>query len=202
MLGRTLLATAIVLPAGCASVPRTPNPIPVAEREYDRVYEAAIAVLRDWRFVVDRQDRRAGVITTKPRIAASALEPWQPDVSTARRTLGATLNHRRHRVRVEIQRRGSGETPYRLRVTVTTEQKQKPEKQLTTAAHASVRYRGRTAGTRPVDAAEGRTRWRVVGEDPVLEKKLVTAIVERATGTRPTVRSTPLEKPAEGSSQP
>lgn len=79
------------------------NPIAITAEEYDRIFEATVDVLRLNQFIVDRQDRRFGVITTKPRVAASLLEPWWTDNTTAYQHLDATMNYERRIVTVRLE---------------------------------------------------------------------------------------------------
>lgn len=81
---------------GCArNVVATPNPLDIDPAEYDRLYRAAQAVLRDHGFGLDRQDYRFGRITTQPLDAPTIAEPWRRTNTTARQALIATVNHYR-----------------------------------------------------------------------------------------------------------
>lgn len=70
--------------------------------EYDKVFDATVAALRDEQFLLDRVDRRLGVITTRPRAAASVLEPWKADNSTPAQAVESTLQYQRRVVRIEF----------------------------------------------------------------------------------------------------
>lgn len=94
-----LLVFAVAL-TGCA-----PGPIGRLELrnvEYDRVFDAAVAALRDQRFTLDRVDRRLGVITTRPRAASSVIEPWKADNSTPGQAIESTLHYQRRLMRIEF----------------------------------------------------------------------------------------------------
>jgi len=89
---------------GCNSrIVSANNPVAITAEEYDRIFEATVDVLRLNQFRVDRQDRRFGVITTEPLIAASALEPWYTDNTTPYQTADATLNYQRRIVSVHLE---------------------------------------------------------------------------------------------------
>jgi len=89
---------------GCSSrVVSMNNPIAITAEEYDRVFEAAVDVLRLNEFVVNRQDRRFGIITTEPYVAGSLLEPWRTDNTTAYQWSDATLNYQRRIVNVHLE---------------------------------------------------------------------------------------------------
>lgn len=105
------LVLALVSLAGCASVdPATPNPISIDPLEYPRVYDAAILVLREHGFVPARQDYRFGRIVTQPRVAPTALEPWNDTNTTADQHLQASLTHQRRIVTVFLDPASSSES--------------------------------------------------------------------------------------------
>lgn len=85
---------------GCAS--QTTSRLQLKPANYDTAFDATVAALRDEQFLLDRVDRRLGVITTKPRTASSALEPWKGDNSTPAQALESTLQYERRIVRVEF----------------------------------------------------------------------------------------------------
>lgn len=95
-----LACIACVALTGCASGPI--GRLELRAAEYDRVFDAAVASLRDQRFTLDRIDRRLGVITTRPRAAASVLEPWKGDNSTPAQAFESTLQYQRRLVRIEF----------------------------------------------------------------------------------------------------
>ena len=98
------LLSAALASTGCAGrMVSANNPFAITAEEYDRVFEAAIDTLRLNQFVVDRQDRRFGVITTRPLVAGSALEPWRTDNTTAYQLADATLNYQRRIVHVYLE---------------------------------------------------------------------------------------------------
>lgn len=71
------------------------------EAESDRAWEACQAVLRDYRFRLDRVDRRAGIITTLPETSQSFFEFWRHDVDTPFDFAEATLRTVRRTAVVE-----------------------------------------------------------------------------------------------------
>ena len=207
-----LLAWAMpILLIGCAgSSMVVSNPLPIAEAEYDRVYDAAVDVLREMRFVVERQDRRFGVITTRPLISASIVEPWHDDNLTGEQAWEATLNHQRRQVRVMLNRRGEdaaapvtdGEPAeaaspddadrpapaptsthranYLLQVEVVVERRHHPDRQLTTAAFSSMGFHDRAGHVVLTEAGYEASEWVPIGSDPILEQQLVAAIIRRS----------------------
>lgn len=202
-LGAAGLAVSI---GGCGrAVVDMETPVPVAASEYDRVFDAATLVLREQGFMPARQDRRFGVITTRPCTASSAFEPWRSDNTTAAQVAENTLNHRRRLVRVELRPRpagGDGSQPspadaarpdYLLDVVVELQQRQHPPRNLHTAAASSVAYYGRSGGARAIRTERGleRSDWRPLGRDPFLEQRLAAAILDRAAKAASTTPDDP-----------
>ena len=210
-IGISLLALGAV--TGCAG-PAVDNPIAVGSDEYHRVIDASVEVLRDMRFEVDRRSHRFGVVTTEPRIAPSMSEVWHPDNSTWGQMVESTLNYQRRKVRVTLEPaevlpsadEAAADDPrqYMMRVEVVVERKQTPERQLTTAAFASLDFHENRAAGHEILTERGLESefWRPIGRDPHLEQRLVLAILERA-GEMPE-RSQPVEtdQPAEPATSP
>ncbi len=175
--------------AACQKQVAIDNPIPVADHEYDAVFNEAVATLRRHRFVVERQDRRFGVITTRPIVASSVLEPWRDDNTTAGQVVGNTLNQRRRSVRVLLEPTVAVAAPrpdrprYELYVEVTVEQRQHPPRMLHTARAGSLASYERDPGLRAARTEQGvqRSFWRPIGRDPYLEQRLIAEIFEQAT---------------------
>ena len=101
-LAPTLLAILIAGLAltGCAK--ETASRLEVRPANYDTAFDATVAALRDEQFLLDRVDRRLGVITTRPRPASSFLEPWKGDNSTPAQAVESTLHYERRVVRIEF----------------------------------------------------------------------------------------------------
>jgi hypothetical protein len=85
---RTLLTLCTVAAGLCWSAgctvrhvePTTqPQQLTDAQQDFEAVWQASRSVLGRYRFQLDRQDRRAGVITTLPMTGAYVLEPWRRD---------------------------------------------------------------------------------------------------------------------------
>jgi hypothetical protein len=88
---------------GCQSPPSTAsNPFEIDAREYSRMFDAAVIVLRDHGFRVDRQDHRFGIITTAARDVPTPVEPWQPNQGEPTRAIEHLLNHQRHTVTIRL----------------------------------------------------------------------------------------------------
>lgn len=203
-----LLLAALAAFTGCNRAVQVENPIEIGAEEYHHVYEAAVDVLRDHRFRIDRQDRRFGVVTTGPLIAASAFEPWHDDNTTADQVLENTLNHQRRRVRIElypVTRDGdagdelvvnpsqpAGTTApvnntYELLVQVFVERRQHPPRELNGSVFAGVELRRQPRLHESIVTEEGviESHWRPLRRDHELEQRLVAAILRRSIDIQP-----------------
>lgn len=175
------------------------NPLGIHHDEYDAVFEATEAVLREYRFEIDRADRRFGVVTSRPMTASSLIEPWYADNTTFDQVLDSSINHHRRTVRVELEPATDDQgdasagqampiqpgvrTDYLLRVEVYVDRRHVAERQLNTAAVTGVGFAQNTGRTRSLATERGLQTefWRPIGRDAALEQRLVRAIVQRAT---------------------
>lgn len=194
---------------GCSRAVQADNPIEIGPEEYHPVYDATIAVLRDRRFTIDRQDRRFGVVTTGPVIAASAFEPWHDDNTTTRQVVENTLNHQRRRVRVQMHPAApaaeddADEAPdengeadatdeatadadaveaYEVSVHVYVERRQHPPRELNSSIFSGMELRRRPRMHEPLVTEEGliESHWRPVRRDRELEQRLIAEIIRRS----------------------
>lgn len=85
---------------GCSTP--APSRVELKPANYDAAFDATVAALRDEQFLLDRVDRRLGVITTRPRPASSFVEAWKGDNSTPAQAAEATLHYERRIVRIEF----------------------------------------------------------------------------------------------------
>lgn len=182
---------------GCSRKVAIENPIRITAEEYDRVFESAVDVLRNELFVIDRQDRRFGVITTDPLWSSSLSEPWRTDNTTFYQTLDSTLNYHRRTVSVWLKPQDQpvaigatgepiGDPDYWLEVNVALERRQHPDRQLNTAAISSVGFVSRSGRARRLGTERGdeESFWRPMGRDEYLEQRLVNLILARASIVR------------------
>ena len=84
---------------GCSrTLVKAQNPIEIGAGSYARVFAAAGLTLRDEGFVLNRQDYRSGVITTRPMLSGTLLEPWEQTNSTMYQAWESTLDAERRTV--------------------------------------------------------------------------------------------------------
>lgn len=159
------------------------NPIPVDVDEYHDVFDATQTVLREYRFDVERKDRRFGVVSSAPLIASSIAEPWYADNTTLAQTAENTLTHQRRTVRVTIEPTDSPQAAspsgYQLRTEVVIERRHLPPRQLTTAAVGGLDFErnNRRLHFARTERGEQLPFWRPVGRDPRLEQRLIRDIL-------------------------
>ncbi|MGQ0628690.1 MAG: hypothetical protein ACT4PL_11390 [Phycisphaerales bacterium] len=96
----------VLAAGGCAS--RGGSALEVAPGDYAAAFEAARAVLRENSFAIERQDARAGVISTRPRSAGGIATPWDGQQSTTRAEIEDTMHRQARAVTVRFRRAGSG----------------------------------------------------------------------------------------------
>ena len=114
-------AVLVSLAGGCANYAHPPAGValaPPAEPRFDALWRASIDVLREYRFRIDRRDRRAGVITTRPMLARHWFEFWRRDAVTVRDFLEGSLQTVYRRATVRIQPKKDDPQQYAPRVSV------------------------------------------------------------------------------------
>ncbi|MFP3937946.1 MAG: hypothetical protein ACLFVW_06355, partial [Phycisphaerae bacterium] len=138
------LILALVPTGGCA---KHTEPIVSAEQmrsgepEFLAMWDAAKDVLREYRFELDRQDRRAGIITTEPLLGRHAPEFWRKDAVTKGAVLEGTLQTIYRTATVEIVS-DNGEYRPVVRVDVSRSDRQTPQVTSTSEAIALFRLPG------------------------------------------------------------
>ncbi len=194
--GRALAVAVLILfalgLAGCASGYRpTKNTIDIESSEYSRVFKAAVKILRDQGFTVDREDFRYGVITTLAVGAPTIVEPWRPGNRTTAQAIDSTLNDQRRRVAVTMEpespiQDGADQSvgnsdKYTMRVDVQVERLQIPARHLTQSTAGRRVFK--TLWSNP-GKLQGRgiskKYWEPIGRDTVLERHLLAAIIRKS----------------------
>lgn len=154
-------------------------PLSVASAEYHQAIDASIITLRDMNMIVDRQDRRFGVVTTRPQVIGSVLEPWHLDRHDSDQLMASTFNFRRRTVRITVEPAEAG-ADFTLHVEAIIEQQQRPQQQIHTAAARSISFQGRSGGTQLGEMSpDVEVFWRTVGNDVAMENYIREAIASR-----------------------
>jgi len=101
-----LLAGAL-LTGGCQIAPqRVPAIQSTSDPNFEAMWNAAVRALGQYRFNIDRADRREGVITTFPMVGRHWFEFWRRDASTARDIAETSLHQIYRQATVTIRRPG------------------------------------------------------------------------------------------------
>jgi len=186
-IGLTLLVVWLVLGGCIHAVVEPAGAIEISTSEYSRMYRAAVLVLRDRGFRLDRQDYRFGRVTAWPMPAPSIMEPWEHTNSTVGQALESTINSQRRVVSVMLDPAGDQavqadpDLGYVMRIEVLVERLQVPARQLTGSTHGP-----RVCGTLSVVPRELAERgivdayWQPVGGDSYLERQLLEQIVRQS----------------------
>ena len=86
----------LVIACGCSSAKYTtpivqPDTLTPIEKNFQAVWDASSDVLIDYRFSIDRLDRRAGIISTDPQASKHFFELWRRDKTTRKGALENTV---------------------------------------------------------------------------------------------------------------
>ncbi len=131
-----IMLTAAFSCTGCAPTGGpVASPTGVADENFNAVWDATNEVLREYRFFIDRADRREGVITTFPMIGRHWFEFWRKDAITQRDLAEGTLHTVYRQVTVNIRRRDDSEG-YTAAVRVLTSRSDLVNPQVTSTSEA------------------------------------------------------------------
>ena len=135
-----LLAALAGACAGCANnfgqSVAPPLPLTPAQRNFDAVWDASLAVLREYRFTVAVQNRREGTITTAPLAGRYFLEFWRKDAATPSDVLESTLQTLYKTATVSIRPVPGRPDEYAASVTVEVSRSEKPAPVITSTSEA------------------------------------------------------------------
>lgn len=168
----------------------------------DAIWEESQNTLREHEFKIDRVDRRAGLITTRPEPSRHFFEFWRQELRTAYDVWEATINPLRRWIEVKvIPSEASGEVE--LAIVAHKERLSVPDRQFNSTGAAYQYFSGTLPAFRQIrqlsegeanqyaansppaldplvdPALEGAT-WIDRGRDPALEEYLLRTILERA----------------------
>ncbi len=168
----------VLLTVGACQQPATliaqaqPAAIRVASADFDSLWEESLAVLRSHRFRIDRQDRRAGVITTHPETSQHFFEFWRRDVARFSDWIESSLQTTRRRVRIEIST-ASDSGDYEIVLAVHKDRYSVVERQIANSAAALRVFSAGVPTTlgEPFDRAK-HSGWAPMGRDAAMEQVL------------------------------
>lgn len=132
----TMLSIVAVLCAGCIpSGDIVSSPPEVADEDFNVIWDASHEILREYRFFIDRADRREGVITTFPMIGRHWFEFWRKDAATEQDVTEGSLHTLYRRVTINIRRQPDNKM-YLLDVRVFTSRSDLLAPQITSTSEA------------------------------------------------------------------
>jgi hypothetical protein len=157
--------------------------------DFNRLWEAAKETVRDYQLALDREDYRAGVITSVPEISKQVFELWRSDAGTTNEAVANTLGAIRRTIRLEVSRGDDG--TFTLVPKVLVERQSIFERRVTDVSQ----YRFAFAG--PARAQPARTAvtldpetyqdvpvkyWYPIGRDFEMEKKVAARVEKEMRG--------------------
>lgn len=96
-----MLACSLLLLPACSSHAPTRS-LEVAQSQSDAVFTAALTELRERRFVPERIDAQAGVITTQPKRTGGLVSPWDGEQASLADEFEDTFHYHTRTVRITI----------------------------------------------------------------------------------------------------
>ena len=174
-----VIGIVLLLATGCTrAVVGVDNPARVAADTYQTTYEAAIDVLRDEGFVIDRRDYRFGQITTHALGSPNAFEVWNDQNTTLDQAIESTLANEQRRVNVAFEKLGTGDG-YAMQVEVVIERKQVPTRRLAGSARRNISSNLSAPPKELADRGITGSYFEPVGRDELLEARLMKMISDR-----------------------
>lgn len=173
--------------AGCVDPPSDYAPIEAdvvveSDTDFDELWEMALRVLRRRGLTPERQDRRAGVITTKPITTQQWFEFWRHDAMGPYQWVESSM-HTIQRLAVVRFKPQPDRNRYRVTVRVDVFRHSAPERQVTTPSSALMMY------SEKLPTEEGELRhpnenlhWVRLGRDPRMESVLLRRILSHYPG--------------------
>ena len=174
----TISVISAVLLTGCplhtTPVAQMPQPATEAERNFEAYWQSSLDVLREYRFRIDFQDRRRGLIVTHPMVAKQFFEFWRRDAGTSYDLLEGSLQTVYLVASVQLTRAEPDKPDYELAVNVQRVRSDEIEPRAPGAAgwRASYQRQGGTGGDRPAEEQEG-SMVRLGADEPLADQILV-----------------------------
>ena len=185
-LALTALASAT---CGCANYTKpqvAPPPQTQAQKNFDVLWQASQDVLREYYFTLDRQDRRAGVITTQPLVGEHWFEFWRHDAATRVDLAEGSLQTIYRSAKITLRPTSPDASAFVATVEVTVQRSDMGQPQITSTSEA---YNLFTLGGGDYTFVDDFNDTQVgqpnaakveLGRDNALERKLATDIRRKA----------------------
>ena len=154
----------------------------VYNANYDNVWRQGMAILTSTGFVLDRQDYRLGVMTTRSLPSAQFIEFWEPQHTKPVHAFENAMHNQRRVVRLTISKVEGKPEFYEIGIQVLVERETNPEETIGGPIFVEGSGFGRNAIALRSDYATPEVepgRWVIIGHDPDLELKLLDALFKR-----------------------
>jgi len=185
------IATSVGCLAGCRVDYTTPTAparaVSPAEKNFDAVWQASRQTLRKYHFRLDRQDRRAGVLTTEPLTGMHFFEFWRKDAARPADYSESTLQTIYRTATVTIRPTAPKASTYAAKVDVVLRRSSKAAVHVTSTSEAYGLFRARGKERHATDAdrqVERMAHCVELGHDRSLEAKLTRKIAAAARRLR------------------
>ena len=152
--------------------------------DFEQLWKACDKAARHFGFVLDRLDRRMGVITTQPLISKQFFELWRPDVATADDLERSSLATYRRTLRFQIQKLDGGRG-FRATPSVLIERQAVAERPIVASIYLRQAFRAdhrhHPSGTPESDQGIllPQQYWYPTGRDTALEKQVAENVQKR-----------------------
>lgn len=152
--------------------------------QFQPMWNACEETGRHFGFPLDRQDYRAGLLTTVPVVSEQILEPWRKDAGTMHDVVQSSLATIRRHIRFEIERTEAG--TFVMTPKVLVERETIIERRLTSVAQYRYSFAGPAAT--PKDSVQTEDEelpvkyWTPIGRDLVMEKEIAADVKRRLRG--------------------
>ncbi len=127
-----------VLAIGCNYTTPVGSPIQMtpAQKDYEAIWQASRSVLHDYYFTLDRQDRRAGIISTLPLVGRQFGEFWRKDAASEAELRENALQTIYRTATVTISELPDRSGAYQVTVQVNVARSDRPEPQISSTSDA------------------------------------------------------------------
>lgn len=114
-----------------APLPKTPQ-----ERNFDAIWQASLETLRKYYFIINREDRRQGLIVTRPLVGEQWFEFWRRDAVTKYDVAEGSIQTIYRTATVTIRPVSQGSDRYQASVEVATVRSDRITRQVTSVFDA------------------------------------------------------------------
>ncbi len=149
-----------------------------ARRDFNAVWDASVRTLRRYDFKIDRQNRRQGLITTRPMTGRYLFEFWRRDAASWQDLEEGTVQTIYRVAKVTIRPAQGDRQRFAANVEVTVYRSNLPQPQITSASEAYDLFirPGEVSRRRTPLGKEQKTHMVELGRDKQLERDIAAAI--------------------------